>query len=129
MIMSKSLRCIALIVALMLVYGTATAKGYRWSCTYSEKASPAGIETDANLKLDFAFDDVTRKAIVLGNKGHSEVDVHIGSLAISFMEKLETGAVQTTVISFADDSTHSRHTLFSDKDLVPSQYYGQCTKQ
>jgi trans-2-enoyl-CoA reductase len=106
--MSKSLRCIALIVALMLVYGTATAKGYRWSCTYSEKASPAGIETDANLKLDFAFDDVTRKAIVLGNKGHSEVDVHIGSLAISFMEKLETGAVQTTVISFADDSTHSR---------------------
>jgi hypothetical protein len=27
------------------------------------------------------------------------------------MEKLETGAVQTTVISFAGDSTHSRHTL------------------
>jgi hypothetical protein len=103
MTMSKSLRCIALIVALMLVYGTATAKGYRWSCTYSDKASPAGIETDAHLHLEFVFDDVTRKAIVLGSNG-SDVDIHIGSLAISFMEKLETGAVQTTVISFAGGS-------------------------
>jgi hypothetical protein len=126
--MSKSLRCIALIVALMLVYGTATAKDYRWSCTYSEKVSPAGVETDAYLHLDFAFDDVTRKAMVFGTDG-SDVDVHMGSLAISFMQKLETGAVQTTVISFAGDSTHSRYILLSDKDLVPSQYYGQCTKE
>jgi hypothetical protein len=64
-----------------------------------------------------------------GLQNGADVDVHIGSLAISFMEKLETGAVQTTVISFAGDSTHSRHTLFSDKDLVPSQYYGRCTKE
>ena len=97
--MSKSLRCIALIVALMLAYGTATARDYRWSCIYSDKSSPAGIETDAHLTLDFVFDDVTRKAMVFGNNG-SDVDVHIGSLAISFMERLETGAVQTTVISF-----------------------------
>src|SRR5215510_7385258 len=129
MTMSKSLRCIALIVALIPVYGIATAaKDYRWSCTYSDKASPAGIETDAHLHLDFVFDDVTRKGMVFGTNG-SDVDVHMGSLAISFTEKLETGAVQTTVISFAGDSTHSRHALFSDKDLVPSQYYGQCTKE
>jgi hypothetical protein len=126
--MSRSLRCIALIVALMLIYGTAMAKDYRWSCTYSEKASPAGIETDAYLKLDFTFDDVTRKAMVLGSDG-SNVDVHMGSLAVSFMEKLETGAIQTTVISLAGDSTHSRHTLLGDKDFVPSQYYGQCKKE
>jgi hypothetical protein len=126
--MSKSLRCLTLTVALMLVYGTATAKDYRWSCTYSDKVSPAGIETDAHLHPDFVFDDVTRKAMVFGTNG-SDVDVHIGRLAISFMEKLETGAVQTTLISFAGDSTHSRLTLFSDKDLVPSQYYGQCTKE
>ena len=126
--MSKSLRWIALIFALMLVYGTATAKGYRWSCTFSDKVSPAGIETEAHLHLDFIFDDVTRKAMVLGTNG-SDVDVHIGRLAISFMEKLETGSVQTTVISFAGDGTHSRHTLVRDKDLIPSQYYGQCTKE
>ena len=65
-----------LVVALMLIYGTATAKGYRWSCTFSDKVSPAGIETEANLQLDFIFDDVTRKAMVLGNNG-SGVDVHI----------------------------------------------------
>jgi hypothetical protein len=86
--MSKSLRCIPLTVALMLIYGTATAKGYRWSCTYSDKASPAGIEIDAHLQLDFVFDDVTRKAMVFGSNG-SDVDVHMGSVAISFMEKLE----------------------------------------
>jgi hypothetical protein len=39
----------------MLICETATAMGYRWSCTYSEKASPAGIETDAYLKLDFTL--------------------------------------------------------------------------
>jgi hypothetical protein len=114
MTMSESLRCIALIVALMLVYGTATAKSYRWSCTYSDKVSPAGIETDAHIQLDFVFDDATRKAMVFGTNG-ADVDVRVGSLAISFMEKLETGAVQITVISFAGDSTHSRHTLLSDK--------------
>jgi hypothetical protein len=88
MTMSNSLRCIALIAALMLVYGTATAKGYRWSCIYSDKAWPAGMQTDVHLQLDFVFDDVTRKAMVLGSNG-LDVDVHIGSLAISFMEKLE----------------------------------------
>jgi hypothetical protein len=97
-------------------------------CTYSEKASQAGIETDVNLHLDFAFDDVTRKAMVFGTDG-SDVDVHMGSSAISFMQKLETGAVQTTVIAFGGDSTHSRHILLSDKDLVPSQYYGRCIKE
>ena len=126
--MSNSLRRIAFIVVLMLVYGMATAKDYRWSCTYSDKASQAGVETDAHLHLDFVFDDVTRKGMVFGTNG-SDVDVHMGSLAISFVEKLETGAVQTTVISFAGDSTHSRHTALSDKELVPSQYYGQCTKE
>jgi hypothetical protein len=118
----------AFIVALVMVYGTAVAKDYRWSCTYSEKASQAGIETDVNLHLDFAFDDVTRKAMVFGTDG-SDVDVHMGSSAISFMQKLETGAVQTTVIAFGGDSTHSRHILLSDKDLVPSQYYGRCIKE
>jgi hypothetical protein len=126
--MSKSWYRIASIVGLMLVYETAMAKNYRWSCTYSDKASTAGIETDAHLHLDFFFDEVTRKAMVFGTNG-SDVEVHIGSAAISFMEKLETGAVQTTVISFTGDSSHSRHTLLSDKDLVPSQYYGQCTKE
>ena len=125
--MSKFLQCIVLIVALMLVCGTSTAKDYKWSCTYSDKASPAGIETDAHLHLDFVFDDVARKGMVFGTNG-SDVEVHIGTSAISFMEKLETGAVQTTLISFTGDSTHSRYTLLGDKNLVPSQYYGQCTK-
>jgi hypothetical protein len=44
------------------------------------------------------------------------------------MEKLETGAVQTTTISFKGDSVHSRHSVLSEKDgkMVPSQSYGQC---
>jgi len=88
--MSKSAPCIALIVALMLAYGTAVAKDYRWSCTYSDKVSSAGIDTDAHLQLDFVFDDITRKAMVFGPNG-SDVDVHIGSLAILLVEKLETG--------------------------------------
>jgi hypothetical protein len=64
----------------------------------------------------------------VGNVAMGDVDVHVGSVAISFMEKIGTGAVQNTIISFTGDSVHSRHTLLAGQ-TVPSQYYGECAKQ
>jgi hypothetical protein len=119
-----------LIVAVMMSCCTtlATAKGYRWTCTYPKAASPDGVKNANDFKLEFIFDDATGKAVLVGNNGFSDVDVHVGSAAISFMEKLETGAVQNTIISFTGDSVHSRHSLLSGK-MVPSQNYGRCAKQ
>jgi hypothetical protein len=76
----------------------ATAKSYRWSCTYTKYASPEGLKSASDFKMEFAFDDVTGKAVMLGNNGFTDVDVHVGTSAISFMEKLETGAVQSTIL-------------------------------
>ena len=88
--MSKFL--LALTIALVS-YGTtlAAAKSFRWSCTYSKTASPDGVQAKS-FKFEFAYDDLTRKGVVIGAT-QANVDVHIGSAAVSFMEKLETGAV------------------------------------
>jgi hypothetical protein len=120
----------ALIVAVMMGYWTtlATAKGYRWTCTYSKEAAPDGIKNVNDFKLEFTFDDVTGKAVMVGNSGLTDVDVHVGSGAISFMEKLGSGAVQNSIISSTGDSVHSRHSLIGN-EMVPSQYYGKCAKQ
>jgi hypothetical protein len=118
-----------LIVAVMMGCWTtlATAKAYRWSCTYSRTASPDGV-SDKNFTFNFAYDDVTGKGAVLGS-AQANADVHIGRDAISFMEKLETGAVQTTVISSTGDSVHSRHSVVRDGKMIPSQSYGRCETQ
>ena len=126
--MSKFL--LALMIALVS-YGTtlAAAKSFRWSCTYSKTASPDGVQ-EKNFKFEFAYDDLTRKGVVIGTT-QANVDVHVGSAAVSFMEKLETGAVQTTTISSSGDSVHSRHSVASEKDgrMIPSQSYGRCENQ
>jgi len=127
--MSKFLHGLALMIAL-LSYGTtlAAAKGFRWRCTYNKAASADGIQ-EKNFKFEFIYDDLTRKGVVLGST-QANVDVHVGSAAISFMEKLETGAVQTTVISSSGDSVHSRHSVLSENGkMVPSQSYGKCENQ
>jgi hypothetical protein len=115
--MPKFLHGLALMIVLVSYETTlAAAKGYRWSCTYSNTASPDGVKLKS-FKFEFAYDDLTRKGVVIGATP-ANVDVHIGGAAISFMEKLETGAVQTTTISFKGDSVHSRHSVLSEKDGI-----------
>jgi len=47
-------------------------------------------------------------------------------MGITLIEVLPTGAVQTTTIAKDGRSVHSRHSIIIG-DLVPSQYFGQCT--
>ncbi len=42
------------------------------------------------------------------------------------IEKLPTGALQTTTVLKDGSAVHSRHTALSDNQLAPSQYYGKC---
>ncbi|WP_161849249.1 hypothetical protein [Bradyrhizobium sp. CCBAU 051011] len=71
------------------------------------------------------MDTVTRKAVIIGNAGMSDVEAVGGSQGITFQEKLGSGAVQTTTIAKDGSSVHSRHTLIGGK-VTPSQYYGSC---
>jgi hypothetical protein len=45
---------------------------------------------------------------------------------VTFIERLDSGAVQTTTIMKGGASVHSRHTMLLDKEIMPSQFYGQC---
>ena len=127
--MFQKLGACAIIVAGMMGCWTtlATAKGYKWSCTYSKTASPDGIQAK-NFTFNFAYDDGTGKGVVVGST-QANVDVYIGKAAITFMEKLETGAIQTTVISSTGDSVHSRHSVVDGGKMIPSQSYGRCETQ
>jgi hypothetical protein len=121
-------RVVALALSSVVVggfsFGT-EAKSYRWNCVYTQQASPKGL-TSERFSLEFAFDDITEKAVIIGNQGVSDVEVHRGPLSVTFMEKLNGGVVQTTTVTNDGQSVHSRHTVMG-KQMVPSQYYGQCT--
>ena len=103
---------------------SANAETLRWKCSYPSMASPTGIVGE-KFSLEFALDTVTKKAIIIGNAGVSDVDAVGGSHGLTFQERLSTGAVQTTTIANDGSSVHSRHTMISRK-LTPSQYYGTC---
>jgi hypothetical protein len=104
----------------------ALAKNFRWNCVYTVVAAPNGLSKE-EFKLEFLHDDVTGKAVIVGNAGMADVDLHTGYLGITFLEKLPSGVVQTTTIADSGASVHSRHTILGvDKKITPSQFYGQC---
>jgi hypothetical protein len=108
--------------ALALAHYTtpALAETLRWKCSYTSMATPRGLAQEK-----FALDAVTRKAVIIGNAGMSDIDAVGGNQGITFQEKLGSGAVQTTTIANDGSSVHSRHTIIGD-GLTPSQYYGRC---
>ena len=87
-------------------------------------ASPKGLVSE-KFSLEFALDNITGKAVVIGNAGMSDAEATLGAFGITFQEKLVSGAIQTTTIAKDGSSVHSRHTLIGEK-LTPSQYYGTC---
>jgi hypothetical protein len=104
------------------------AKNVRWTCVYPGGVSPNGSFKE-EFKLEFVFDDVTEKAVMIGNQGTPDVAFYAGPFGVTFMERLPTGAVQVTTIAKEGDSVHSRHTMMSDKKIIPTQYYGRCKVQ
>jgi hypothetical protein len=103
------------------------ARGYRWNCDYSKIATLDGLKAD-QFKLEFAFDDVTQKAVMIGNNGVADVEFQGGPLGVSFLERLSTGVVQSTTVANDGTSVHSRHTIIG-ASLIASQYYGRCVQK
>ena len=124
-----SITALALVVSAVTVgaSSTATAKTYRWDCLFNLRASPQGLFKD-DFRLEFAYDDVARKAVLIGNQGVADVEIHMGPGSITFLERLVGGVVQTTTVAKDGTSIHSRHTIIGT-EMVPSQYYGQCKGQ
>lgn len=87
-----------------------------------------GPKHGGDFGLEFMVDTIQGKAYVKGNNGVSEVSYNSGPGGITFLEMLNSGAVQSTSVLFKDGSAvHSRHSILGGQVLSPSQYYGSCS--
>ena len=107
----------------------AAAKVMRFTCSFDDYVSPktSGITRGDSLRYEFAIDG-TGHAFAVG-KNVYPVRVFTGSRSLTFLEELESGAIQSTTIHQSGRAVHSRHTImdFGGGDpFVPSQYYGTC---
>ena len=120
----RTVAVIGLSVLALIQPTKAHAERLRWKCDYRSNVSPTGLAAE-KFSLGFALDTITRKAVIVGNRGMSNIAVVSGDEAITFQETLDSGAVQTTTITKNGSSVHSRHTMRLGK-LTPQQYYGTC---
>lgn len=107
----------------------AVAKVITYDCSFSLYASTEGVKkAEQGFSMKFQIDTISREAYMVGNAGLAKVEIFIGDSGITFLEKLATGAVQTTTITGKGDVVHSRHTIILP-EIVPTQYYGKCTAE
>lgn len=101
-------------------------------CTFDKHVTPeAGVvvnDTDDPMNFIFMI-DASGYAMAVG-QNLNPVQLITGYQGMTFLEILETGAVQSTTIHNTGNAVHSRHTMLSFlDDLTPSQYYGTCHSQ
>ena len=117
------------VIALVCFSLNVNAALVTFTCDFPNYVSDEDRGTQSNFKLVFEVDTISKKSYMKGNNGISEVLNIPGAEGISFIEKLATGAVQTTTVVLLPESqlgnaVHSRHSLISG--LVPRQNYGFC---
>ena len=101
-----------------------------FSCDFPYYVSQTEIDKNQNFSIKFNYDSVSNKAFMIGNIGLTEVIPISGSEALTFLEILDTGVVQSTTLDMLSnkeqsvDAVHSRHTILFG--LFPSQAYGNC---
>lgn len=74
-------------LAVLVGLGSAEAAVHRFRCQVSEGK--------AAMPLEFVYDDVTNEAFVTGNAGTAQVRAYVGEKAITLLEFLKSGVVQT----------------------------------
>jgi len=100
-----------------------------YTCKFSVEATPKGLSKQASpFELRFVVDSSTRKAYLMGNLGSSEVEVIPNTDGISFLEITASGNVVVTAVTNSGEAVHSRNGIMF-KELVPSQFYGKCTRK
>ena len=100
-----------------------------YTCKFTLEATPKGIAKQATpFELRFVVDTGAKKAYLMGNAGSSEVEIIPNTDGISFAEITRSGNVMVTTITKSGEAVHSRNGIMF-KELVPSQFYGNCVVQ
>ena len=93
-----------------------TPKMVSWKCTFPGYTEPS----------HYVYMVETGKGFATGNLGTSPEFVHVGTDAISFVEPIQTGAVQTlTSLLKTGEAVLSHHTIY-DGVFSQSQVMGSC---
>ncbi len=122
------LKVSAAILMVLAFVSPTHAKIIKYNCTYPLVANPNGIARNQDLKMTFAIDDATGKATLIGDAGTTDVILISGSAGLTFVERQNSGAIQTTTLDTSGRSVHSRHLMIGGT-LVPSQSYGKCVNE
>lgn len=109
---------------LVAISTNAHAEVLTWNCDFTYRLDEEG-RTEELMPLVFKVDTVSGRALMEGNAGIVDVELHIGDANFSFMEKLGSGAVQTTTITRDGLAVHSRNTVILG-ELIAAQHFGRC---
>lgn len=101
------------------------AETLEFSCSFPTRATDDGV-AQQDFDLTFVVDTVTGDGFIRGNNGIAPVAVLRGDFATTFLERLASGAIQTTTVADTGEAVHSRHTILGGSVLSPSQNYGSC---
>ena len=118
-----------LVVLFLLIAGSAQAGTARFICSFDRSSDVTGtLKTTRPFVLEFVVDTVTGDAFLAGNNGIAPVHVYTGAGAVSFVEPVATGVVQTTTFDRSTgEAVHSRHTIMMGEPMF-HQYYGSCRR-
>jgi hypothetical protein len=82
-----------------------------------------------DFKLVFTVDTSKETAKTVGSKGSFDVEMlHSPTGGMTFVEMIDGGKVLTTTIDPSGKSVHSRN-IIVEGEILPSQYYGTCSKK
>lgn len=113
--------CFLLIVASTPI----SAETLEFTCSFPMRATDEGVSKQ-DFEMTFVVDTISGEAFLRGNNGVAAVAVLRGESATTFVERLASGAIQTTTVTDAGEAVHSRHTIIAGSVLSPSQNYGSC---
>ncbi len=116
-----------LVMLLVILPKLGNAEAIEYECKFEMVCVDVEYCQAIEFNFKFLLDTITKDAYMVGNLGLSPVRVHNGYEALTFIESLPTGAVQTTTILNTGEAIHSRNTVILGAP-APSQYSGKCTR-
>lgn len=119
------MKALMLILAAIVAAGPAYAETLRvLRCDFHTRIDEEGI---AEEKFTLVFEvRVDGSGIMKGNIGDVDVGIYFGDNAVTFMQPLDSGAIQTTtVLDGGGKAVHSRHTIFLG-EMINAQHIGKC---
>lgn len=116
-----------LYLILFFLGGIAFASPTTLSCEFNQLSSPKGLEKEDEFNFRILWDAEKNIAYIQGTVGTSPLEIIASDTQVSFIEITNTKNIMVTTIGNGGKAVHSRNSIIMG-ELVPSQYYGTCSK-